>query len=64
VLVLSRKRGESIVIGNDVRVTILEVHGERVKLGFAAPAELPIHREEIQRKIEGRVPALPQVACA
>jgi len=50
-LVLSRKLGESIVIGNGITVTVIEVHGERVRLGFSAPADVPIHREELQRKI-------------
>ena len=52
-LVLTRKPGEAIVIGNDITVTIVEVKGERVRLGFSAPAEIPIHREELKRKIEG-----------
>jgi sRNA-binding carbon storage regulator CsrA len=39
------------------------VHGERVKLGFAAPAEVPIHREEIHRRMEGRPPTLAHAAC-
>ncbi len=51
-LVLSRKRGEGIVIGDGVTVTVLEVHGGRVKLGFNAPAEVPIHREEVLQRIE------------
>ena len=51
-LVLSRKLGESIVIGNGITVTVVEVHGERVRLGFTAPADVPIHREELQRKID------------
>ncbi len=51
-LVLSRKPGEAIVIGNGITVTVVEVKGERVRLGFTAPAEVPIHREELQRKIE------------
>jgi carbon storage regulator len=51
-LVLSRKLGESIVIGHGITVTVIEVHGERVRLGFTAPADVPIHREELQRKIE------------
>jgi len=51
-LVLSRKVGESIVIGNGITVTVVEVHGERVRLGFTAPADVSIHREELQRKIE------------
>ena len=51
-LVLSRKRGERIVIGDDITVTVLEVRGDRVKLGFTAPAEVPIHRAEVQQSIE------------
>ena len=62
-LVLSRRRGEAIVIGDGVTVTILEVHGERVKLGFAAPAEVPIYRKEIYRTMEGRLPTLTHAAC-
>ena len=62
-LVLSRKRGEGIVIGDNVTVTILDVQGERVKLGFAAPAEVPIHREEIHLGMEGCLPPLAHAAC-
>ncbi|MGA2254097.1 MAG: carbon storage regulator CsrA [Thermoguttaceae bacterium] len=51
-LVLSRKLGESIVIGNGITVTVVDVHGERVRLGFTAPADVPIHREELQRKLD------------
>jgi carbon storage regulator len=50
-LVLSRKRGEEIVIGNSITVTVLAMNGERVKLGIVAPVEVPVHREEIQRRI-------------
>lgn len=46
-LVLNRKKGERIVIGNSVFVTVLEVRGDRVKLGFEGPGEVPIHREEL-----------------
>lgn len=51
-LVLSRKLGEAIVIGDDITVTVLEVRGNQVRLGFTAPAEMPIHREEICQRIE------------
>ena len=50
-LVLSRKRGEAIVIDGDIEVTVLAVRGDRVKLGFRGPAEVPIHRQEVYRKI-------------
>jgi len=57
-LVLSRKRGEAIVIAGNIEVTVLEVRGERVKLGIRSPAEVPIHRQEVYRKIT--FPAPPQ----
>ena len=50
-LVLSRKRGQGVVIGKDVEVVVLEVHGDRVKLGFRGPAEVPIHRGEVHNRI-------------
>lgn len=46
-LVLSRKQGEEIVIGGDVRVRVVEVSGTRVKLAFHAPADVAIHRSEV-----------------
>jgi carbon storage regulator len=51
-LVLSRKRGEVITIGNGVTVTVLAVQGERVRIGIQAPAEVPVHRQEIRERIE------------
>ena len=55
-LVLSRKKGEGVVVGQNVRVTVLEVSGSRVKLGFSGPPEVPIHREEIFADIEATSP--------
>jgi carbon storage regulator len=63
-LVLSRKRGEGIVIGDGVEVTVLEVTNKRVRLGISAPAEMPVHREEIARRIDGSPPALEFAECA
>ena len=57
-LVFSRKRGEGIVIGNGIRVTVLEMRGNQVKLGFVAPANVPIQRKEIQRDVEDSRPVL------
>jgi carbon storage regulator len=51
VLVLSRKAGERISIGPEIELTVLGIHKGRVKLGFAGPPEVPIHREEVQRRI-------------
>ena len=65
-LVLSRKRGEEIVIGNGITVTVLEVQGNRVRLGFNAPVEVPIHRKEIHAKLGEAMPApaLQYADCA
>jgi carbon storage regulator len=51
-LVLSRKFGEAIVIGDSITVTVLDVQGDRVRLGVSAPHEVPVHRDEVYRKIE------------
>ena len=51
-LVLSRKRNEGVVIGKDIEVIVLEVHGERVKLGFRTTDGVSIHREEVYQRIE------------
>lgn len=51
-LVLTRKLGESIVIGNNVRVTILEMQGKQIRLGIDAPSEVPVHRGEVYERIE------------
>jgi carbon storage regulator len=52
-LILSRKQGQRIVIGDGITVTVLGVEGNRVRLGFAGPANVPIHREEVYRQIHG-----------
>jgi len=62
-LVLSRKRKESITIGNEVTITVLAVQGDRVKIGIVAPAEVPVHRQEIQERIEGCSPDLGHAEC-
>lgn len=51
-LALSRKENESIMIGNDIEITILEVKGEQVKLGITAPKSVPIYREEVYTQIK------------
>ena len=50
-LVLNRKQGERVIIGDDIQVVVLEVHHNRVKLGFSGPAEVPFHREEVYQRI-------------
>lgn len=51
-LALSRKENESIMIGNDIEITILEIKGEQVKLGITAPKSVPIYREEVYTQIK------------
>jgi len=50
-LVLTRKIGERVVIGHDIEVTVLKIQGNRVKLGIRGPANVPIHRKELQARI-------------
>ncbi len=52
VLALSRKKGEAIIINNNVEVTILEVKGDQVKIGITAPKEVPIYRKEVYLQIQ------------
>jgi carbon storage regulator len=63
-LVLSRKCGEAIVLGNGITVTVVAVQGGRVKLGIVAPAEVPVHRGEIVDKITHSAPAMHLAECA
>ena len=51
-LVLSRKRNESVVINENIVVTVVEVRGDRVRLGIQAPRDVPIHRSEILAAIQ------------
>ena len=55
-LVLSRKKNESIVINNDIKIVVVEIRGDKVRLGVEAPREVPVHRREvydaIQRSVE------------
>ncbi len=50
-LVLSRKKNESIVIDDKIVITIVEIRGDKVRLGIEAPKEVPVHREEVYRAI-------------
>jgi carbon storage regulator len=69
-LVLSRKIGESVVIGGQIVVTVVRVDGEVVRLGISAPQDVPVHRQEVYEEIQRnnrealtrkrqRVPKLP-----
>lgn len=51
-LVLTRKSGEGILIGDNIKVVVVEVKGNQVKLGIEAPADVTVYREEVYRKIQ------------
>lgn len=53
-LVLSRKTNESIVIANDIVITVVEVRGDKVRLGIQAPRDVTVHRQEIFDLIQGQ----------
>jgi carbon storage regulator len=56
-LILKRRAGENLRIGANVSVTVLEVNGNQVKIGIHAPRSLPVHREEIYRRIQKHLKA-------
>ena len=51
-LVLSRKKNESIVINNDISIVVVEIRGDKVRLGVEAPREVPVHRREVYDAIK------------
>jgi carbon storage regulator len=51
-LVLSRKKNESIVINNDITIVVVDIRGDKVRLGVEAPKEIPVHRREVYDAIQ------------
>ncbi len=51
-LALTRKKGESLVINNDIEITVLEIRGDQIKLGVSAPKEVPVYRKEVYLQIQ------------
>jgi carbon storage regulator len=51
-LVLSRQRDESIIIGDNIVITIVDIRGDKVRLGINAPTEIPVHRQEVYEAIQ------------
>lgn len=51
-LVLSRKRNEAICIGDNIRITIVEIRGDKVRLAIDAPQDIPVHRQEVYEAIQ------------
>lgn len=63
-LVLSRRAGESVVIGDDVVVTVLEVRGDVVRIGIDAPRSVRVHREEVYRELQAANEAAARAAAS
>ena len=61
-LVLSRKRDEKIVIGENIVITVIEVRGDKVRLGIEAPSDVPVHRQEVFDAIQRNAAAPPDAA--
>ncbi len=53
-LVLTRKKNESIVISDVIKVTVVEIRGDKVRLGIEAPREIEVHRQEVYEQIHGK----------
>jgi carbon storage regulator len=51
-LVLSRRLGETLIIGDDIKITVLGISGNQIRLGIAAPREVSVHREEVYLRIK------------
>lgn len=51
-LALTRKKGESVVLNNNIEVTVLEIRGDQVKLGIKAPRQVPVYRKEVYLQIQ------------
>ncbi|MCS7017253.1 MAG: carbon storage regulator CsrA [Gemmatales bacterium] len=64
-LVLSRKKNESIIINDDIIITVVEIRGDKVRLGIQAPASVSVHRREVYEAIHGRAPEIapPKENC-
>jgi len=51
-LVLSRQRDETIMIGDDIEITVVDIRGDKVRLGISAPSSIPVHRKEVYEAIK------------
>lgn len=55
-LILSRRSGESFMIGDNIRITVLNARGNQVRIGIDAPKDTPVHREEIYQRVQNGHP--------
>jgi len=60
-LVLSRQRDETIMIGDDVEITVVDIRGDKVRLGITAPVRIPVHRKEVYDAIQRENAAAAEV---
>ena len=63
-LALTRKKGEALVINNNIEITILEIRGDQIKIGITAPKDVPIYRLEVYIQIQEENKAAISVVCA
>jgi carbon storage regulator len=63
-LVLSRKKNESIIINDNITVTVIEIRGDKVRLGIEAPKDVTVHRREVYEAIHGQNPTTPRPSTA
>ena len=54
-LALTRKKGESLVINNNIEITVLEIRGDQIKIGITAPNDVPIYRKEVYLQIDFQI---------
>ena len=63
-LALTRKKGESLVVNNNIEITVLEIRGDQVKIGISAPKEVPIYRKEVYLQIQDNTYILVTLTAA
>lgn len=63
-LVLSRKKNESIIINDDITIVVVEIRGDKVRLGVEAPKEVPVHRNEVYEAIRRNQPKAEESTVA
>lgn len=51
-LALTRKKGESLVVNNNIEITVLEIRGDQIKIGISAPKDVPVYRKEVYLQIQ------------
>ena len=58
-LVLSRKKNESIIINDNIRIVVVEIQGDKIRLGIEAPKDISVHRQEVYEAIKGKEDGKP-----